>query len=253
MSSYVQHFSDWSCWWCLDDYFWHHEYGYIKLKDAAEWHSLWDIKEWKHRVVTGEDFKRCTKWLYHVYEATNPGGPSPVENKKLTIREWSQMHLERAKKVNIAMQNNQNVIWVICFIENDLLPFLDSLEKETEELTRPCKCDACQDGIAWEEPIDWQPSTNEEIEVSNDGVKWEKKKFIKMHGRKYVTELWWHLWTRTSKFARPLVQLPEVREFKASGNTPWNLELTSISRQLEAVTTYLLALDPKLRSLFNNK
>ena len=221
MSSYVQHFSDWSHWWCLDDYFWPHEYGYIKLKDETEWYNLWDKKEWKHRVVNHEEFRRCTKWLWRVYEVVGPEGPSPVEN-----------------------------IWSI-----------------KEELTQPCNCNACKDGIAWEEPIDWQPSPNEEIEVSDDWHKWYKADFIQMHWE-YFEAFNWFVNSDWS-FARPLMmsstspwiyicnvdtenwqyavsykyarQLPqediELPEWKASGNTPWCLELTSMATHLELLTS----------------
>lgn len=78
------------------------------------------------------------------------------------------------------------------------------------------------------------------IEVSNDGEKWKVRTFDKIldNSQHNVGTKEWYAYL----FARPIKIEPEVPEFKSSGNTPWNLELTSMSRQIEALTTFCQAL-----------
>lgn len=111
----------------------------------------------------------------------------------------------------------------------------------------------------------WQPSPNEEIEVSDDGIDWVHGEFVEIGQGRYIV-------CRTSedfpsmrtfwKFARPLVQLPELSEFDwlkqcRKSEERWGewLLWSSVGYQVEALTTYLLALQkhPKFQSIFNNK
>lgn len=82
MSSFVQRFSDGSIWGCLDDYFWHHDYGYVKLKNIEEWYNpsedgIHDGR-WESRIITEDAFREQTKWLTRVHEE-----PIVPESEKL--------------------------------------------------------------------------------------------------------------------------------------------------------------------------
>lgn len=80
MSSFVQHFSDGSVWGCIDDYFRHHEYGYIKLKDVSEWYNLSTDKNWKNRVLSENTFHDAVKGL----ERIRPEPKAPEKKKEKT-------------------------------------------------------------------------------------------------------------------------------------------------------------------------
>lgn len=239
MSSYVQHFSDGSVWWCLDDFFWPHEYGYIKLKWIEEWYSAEVSPDWKKRAIRGEEFRIQTQGLERVHE-------KPLSQKRAEA-------IERGKEVIILKKLREWVdkeLKLQGYEHQQILEKIDLLTSlETPQFTP------------------WQM-----IEVSFDGEKWWKREYVN-----YEPSLW-YFWVSKYctiyraenwcleekwKFARPIKDKidhdqvkenirvmdeqdgkiePEVPEFKSSGNTPWNLELTSMSRQIEALTTFCQAL-----------
>lgn len=82
MSSFVQRFENGEIWWCIDDFFRHHEYGYIKLKNIEEWYALWkDDVDWKTRVVKEKVFHMQTKNLTRVHEEPKTVDPMSQEQR----------------------------------------------------------------------------------------------------------------------------------------------------------------------------
>lgn len=91
MSSFVQHFSDGSVWGCIDDFFWHHEYGYIKLKDVSEWYNLSTDKNWKNRVLSENTFHDAVKGL----ERIRPEPKTPKKKERKNKSQWGRREARR--------------------------------------------------------------------------------------------------------------------------------------------------------------
>lgn len=60
MSSYINHLKDWSRRLCVDNYFWPHDYGYLKLEEKDNWMNI--SITWK-KLITEEMFVKIKKSL----------------------------------------------------------------------------------------------------------------------------------------------------------------------------------------------
>lgn len=167
----------------------------------------------------------------------------------------SKLREEINKWLQEATEENKIIEWK--WQLRKVLKLLDSLEKETEmEKEAICEANIPEDssirnsGNNKTYSQDWQPSTNEEIEVSEDGVKWESGYEYKWNDNEWYIVMynWCTVHVPFIRKPRPLVQLPEIPYFTAQYASDF-----AIARQVEHLSKYLLAIDTKLRELFNNK
>ena len=257
MSSYLQYFKDGEetvIFGCLDDFFWHHEYGYIKLKDVSEWYNLSTDKNWKNRVLSENTFHDAVKGLERIRpepktpkkkkEKTNPSVEEVEEKPQFYVWDidittgkpfksgstaqvystveppsiFEKLREELERRIENYERENSSYYNQRQFEASAILDLLTSLEQTKEE---PVANPSLPTANSWQAKIKGvQPQFTpwQEIEVSNDEIEWYPYKYKWLSNDKLYPISVYN--GGLYKFARPIdkiePELPSVPDYKAN-------------------------------------